>query len=99
MKALLDEPVVIEPGSVLIPTGIALSCRSAMKRKCGLAAAGGEIRPDGAASGTIDSDYRGEITVILINHGSEPAIVQNGDRIAQLVIAPVVQASFSLTMS
>ena len=65
-----------------------------MRPRSGLAAKAGLTVLN--TPGTIDSDYRGEITVILINHGSEPAIVQNGDRIAQLVIAPVVQASFSL---
>jgi dUTP pyrophosphatase len=46
------------------------------------------------APGTIDSDYRGELKVILINHGSEPFAIQRGDRVAQLVLAPVVQASW-----
>lgn len=46
--------------------------------------------------GTIDADYRGEIGVILINHSNEPFIVHNGDRIAQLVFAPVVQARFNV---
>lgn len=46
------------------------------------------------APGTIDSDYRGEVSVILINLGSEPFVISNGDRIAQLVIAPVVSAQF-----
>ena len=44
--------------------------------------------------GTIDSDYRGELKVILINHGDEPFAIRRGDRIAQLVIAPVVQAAW-----
>ncbi|MFQ3620461.1 MAG: dUTP diphosphatase, partial [Spirochaetales bacterium] len=44
--------------------------------------------------GTIDSDYRGEVKVILINHGKEPVTIQPGDRIAQLVFTPVVQADF-----
>ena len=100
VKALLDEPVVIEPGErTLIPTGIALELpigyEAQVRPRSGLAAKSGLTVLN--TPGTIDSDYRGEITVILINHGSEPAIVQNGDRIAQLVIAPVVQASFSLT--
>jgi len=100
VKALLNEPVVIEPGErTLIPTGIALELpigyEAQVRPRSGLAAKSGLTVLN--TPGTIDSDYRGEITVILINHGSEPAIVQNGDRIAQLVIAPVVQASFSLT--
>ena len=44
--------------------------------------------------GTIDADYRGEIKVILINHGNEPFIIRNGDRIAQMVVCPIVQAKF-----
>ncbi|MGI6436949.1 MAG: dUTP diphosphatase [Spirochaetales bacterium] len=98
LKALLDEPVVIEPGNrALIPTGIALELpvgyEAQVRPRSGLAAKAGLTVLN--APGTIDSDYRGEVTVILINHGSEAAIVRNGDRIAQLVIAPVVQASFS----
>jgi dUTP pyrophosphatase len=98
LKALLDEPVVIEPGNrALIPTGIALELpvgyEAQIRPRSGLAAKAGLTVLN--APGTIDSDYRGEVTVILINHGSEAAIVRNGDRIAQLVIAPVVQASFS----
>jgi dUTP pyrophosphatase len=46
------------------------------------------------APGTIDSDYRGEVAVVLVNHGLEPFIVRRGERIAQLVVAPVVQAAF-----
>ena len=98
LKALLDEPVVIEPGNrALIPTGIALELpvgyEAKVRPRSGLAAKAGLTVLN--APGTIDSDYRGEVTVILINHGSEAAIVRNGDRIAQLVIVPVVQASFS----
>ena len=46
------------------------------------------------APGTIDSDYRGEVKVILVNFGKEPFVVKNGDRIAQIVIAPVTQSNF-----
>ena len=49
------------------------------------------------APGTIDSDYRGEIKVILINLSDKPFVIENGDRIAQLVIAPVVHANFSIS--
>ncbi|NLZ77481.1 MAG: dUTP diphosphatase [Spirochaetales bacterium] len=98
LKALLDEPVVIAPGDrALISTGIALELppghEAQVRPRSGLAANAGLTVLN--APGTIDSDYRGEVTVILINHGSEPATVRNGDRIAQLVIAPVVRASFS----
>ncbi|MCQ6458722.1 dUTP diphosphatase, partial [Vibrio parahaemolyticus] len=49
--------------------------------------------------GTIDSDYRGELKVILINHGREPFVIRRGERIAQMIIAPVVQAAFELADS
>jgi dUTP pyrophosphatase len=49
--------------------------------------------------GTIDSDYRGEVKVILINHGREPFVIRRGERIAQMIIAPVVQAAFELADS
>jgi dUTP pyrophosphatase len=51
------------------------------------------------APGTIDADYRGEISVILINHGDTPFVIRRGERIAQMVIAPVVQAQFAVTTS
>jgi dUTP pyrophosphatase len=90
-----DRPVLIAPGgSVSIPTGIAIALPPGME---------GQVRPRSGlarrhgvtvlnAPGTIDADYRGEIQVILINHGSEPFQVERGSRIAQLVIAPVARA-------
>jgi dUTP pyrophosphatase len=51
------------------------------------------------APGTIDADYRGEVSVVLINHGSEPFVVRRGERIAQLVIAPVRRAELSVTVA
>ena len=98
--AFIDESIIIEVGQrVLIPTGIALELphgyEAQVRPRSGLAAKAGVTVLN--SPGTIDSDYRGEITVILINHGSEPFIVQHGERIAQLIIAPVVQASFSFS--
>ena len=63
-----------------------------MRPRSGLAAKSGVTVLN--APGTIDSDYRGEVKVILVNFGKEPFVVQNGDRIAQIVIAPVTQANF-----
>lgn len=99
LTALLDEPLVLQSGErALIPTGIALELpphyEAQVRPRSGLAAKAGVTVLN--SPGTIDSDYRGEITVILINHGSEPFIIKSGDRIAQLIITPVVQASFSL---
>lgn len=99
ITALLDEPLVLQSGErALIPTGIALELpphyEAQVRPRSGLAAKAGVTVLN--SPGTIDSDYRGEITVILINHGSEPFIIKSGDRIAQLIITPVVQASFSL---
>jgi dUTP pyrophosphatase len=93
--AVLDTPVLLAPGERrLLPTGLALEIppgfegqvrpRSGLALKKGLALVN--------SPGTIDADYRGEIGVIVINHGSQPVEFLSGDRIAQLVIAPVTQA-------
>lgn len=91
----MDKPVVLSPGErVLIPTGLA------MEIPCGYE---GQVRPRSGLAlkkglslvnspGTIDADYRGEVGVIVINHGNETVEIQSGDRIAQLIIAPVTRA-------
>jgi dUTP pyrophosphatase len=96
-KAAILEPVIILPGSsALIPTGIKLAVPEGYEI---------QVRPRSGFAlkhqvtvlntpGTIDADYRGEIKVILINHGKEPFIVTPKMRIAQLVLAPVFQAEF-----
>ena len=91
----IDAPVVIPSGErALIPTGLALALptgfEAQVRPRSGLAAQHGV--PVLNAPGTIDADYRGEIQVILINHGRTPFSVQRGARIAQLIIAPVCQA-------
>lgn len=102
LYACLEEPVTIAPGaSAFIPTGLAMEipegyvgliyARSGLACKRGLAPAN--------KVGVIDSDYRGEFIVVLHNHGSEAQTVSHGERIAQLVIAPVIQANFRLTDS
>jgi len=82
--------------SILVPTGIAVSIPQGfeiqIRPRSGLAAKKGISVLN--TPGTIDADYRGEIKVILINHGNEPFIVRNGDRIAQMVVCPIVQAKF-----
>lgn len=92
----LEEDIIIQPGERrLIPTGIALALPEGYE---------GQVRPrsglalkDGItllnSPGTIDADYRGEIGVLLINLGQQPFKIKRGERIAQLVIAPVCRAS------
>ena len=97
LYACLDETVEIQPGkTVFIPTGLAMQipdgyagliyARSGLASKAGLAPAN--------KVGVVDADYRGEVMVALHNHSTEVRYVECGDRIAQLVIAPVYQADF-----
>jgi dUTP pyrophosphatase len=90
-----DAPLLLPPGGrALIPTGLALELpagyEAQARPRSGLALHHGVTVLN--APGTIDSDYRGEIGVILINHGEQPFEIARGARIAQLVIAPVTQA-------
>jgi len=87
-----DAPVEIAPhGRGLIPTGIVIAvpvgCEGQIRPRSGLALRHGLTVLN--APGTIDADYRGELQVILVNHGSESAVITRGMRIAQLVIAPI----------
>ena len=97
LYACLDAPVTIAPGETYwVSTGIALEvpegcaglvfARSSMGAKRGLAPAN--------KVGVVDSDYRGEVCVVLHNHGQEAQTIENGDRIAQLVITPVLQPAY-----
>ncbi len=88
-------PVELLPGArALIATGFALELphgyEAQVRPRSGLALKHGVTLLN--SPGTIDADYRGELMVILVNHGTEPFVVRRGDRIAQLVIAPVAQA-------
>jgi dUTP pyrophosphatase len=90
LYADLAEDSVLLPGSrVLVPTGIALALpdgfEAQIRPRSGLALKHGITLVN--SPGTIDSDYRGEISVILINHGSEPFTVRSGERVAQMIIA------------
>ena len=90
-----DAPINLQPGArALIPTGLAIALpdgfEAQIRPRSGLAAKHGVTCLN--APGTIDCDYRGEVQVILINHGAEPLMIKRGERIAQMVIAPVVQA-------
>jgi dUTP pyrophosphatase len=97
-----DAPLTLKPGArFMVPTGLAFAVpagfEAQVRPRSGLAAKAGVTCLN--TPGTIDSDYRGEVKVILINLGEEDFVINRGDRIAQLVIAPVVQASWGLTTS
>ncbi len=90
--------LVLEPGAYeIVPTGVALSIpdgfEGQVRPRSGLAARHGVTVLN--APGTIDADYRGEVGVILINHGAEPFVIRRGERIAQLVIAPIASVVLS----
>lgn len=98
IRAFLTEPLCIKSGCfAVVPTGLCFEIPEGyeiqVRPRSGLAAKKGVTVLN--APGTIDSDYRGEVKVILINHGKEDFTVSNGDRIAQLIIAPVITARFS----
>ena len=92
------EPIVLKPGArTMVPTGLAFALpqgfEAQVRPRSGLAAKNGVTCLN--TPGTIDSDYRGEVKVILINLGEEDVTIRRGDRIAQLVIAPFARASWS----
>ena len=97
LRAAVSDILELAPGDrVLIPTGIALAVpagfEAQVRSRSGLALRHGLYLPN--APGTIDSDYRGEVGVILQNGGRETVRIERGQRIAQMVIAPVAQAQF-----
>jgi len=97
LMAAIEGEMTIAPGQrELIPTGFSLAIpmgfEGQVRPRSGIALRHGIVVPN--APGTIDADYRGEVKVILLNAGSEPFVIKRGDRIAQLVIAPVVQSVF-----
>jgi dUTP pyrophosphatase len=97
LVAALKEPVVLEPGQrAMIPTGLAMALPRGWE---------GQVRPRSGLAlkhgitvlnspGTIDADYRGEVCIILANLGSAPFIIARGERIAQLIVAPVSRAEW-----
>jgi dUTP pyrophosphatase len=97
LLADIDRDIVLAPGErQLVPTGLAVAIPDGFE---------GQVRPRSGlahrqgvtllnAPGTIDSDYRGEVLVLVVNLGSSPVRLRRGDRIAQLVIAPVARASW-----
>ena len=98
MDVLAAESVTLKPGGRhAVATGLALAIPHGfeiqVRPRSGLALKHGISVPN--TPGTIDSDYRGELKIILINHGTEDFAIARGDRVAQLVLAPVVQAAWS----
>jgi dUTP pyrophosphatase len=92
LRARVDQPLVLEPGQRrLVPTGIALAIpagyEAQVRPRSGLALKRGLTLAN--SPGTVDSDYRGEIGVIMVNLGQDPVTVQRGDRVAQLVVQRV----------
>ena len=97
LKALIENPIIIKPQSyVLIPTGLSIAIPEdteiQIRPRSGLAAKSSISVLN--TPGTIDSDYRGEIKIILFNHGKEEFTVKNGDRIAQMILMPLLKAEF-----
>jgi dUTP pyrophosphatase len=96
LAAAVAEPMVLHPGArAAVPTGIALAVpqgyEAQLRPRSGLALDHGLTVLN--SPGTIDADYRGEVRVILANLGGEPVTIRRGDRIAQLVIAPVTRVT------
>lgn len=98
LRAVLEEPLVLEPGKrAAVPTGVSIQLPDAqwvalICARSGLACRYGLALSNGV--GVIDSDYRGELQVSLVNQGEEAYTIQPGERIAQLMILPVAQAAF-----
>jgi dUTP pyrophosphatase len=97
--AAVREQLTLLPGArALVPTGFSIALppgfEAQVRPRSGLAIRSGVTCLN--APGTIDADYRGEVRVVLANFGNEPFVVRRGDRIAQIVVAPVARASFDL---
>ena len=97
LMAFIEEPIELKPGkSCLVPTGLSLAFSNEyeiqIRPRSGLAAKNNITVLN--TPGTIDSDYRCEIKVILFNHGKNEFIINNKDRIAQMVLAPIIKAEF-----
>ena len=102
LMAFIDEPIKLLPNkSCLVPTGLSVAFSEnyeiQIRPRSGLAAKNNITVIN--TPGTIDSDYRGEIKIILFNHGNEEFIIKNKDRIAQMILAPVVKMELEETNS
>jgi dUTP pyrophosphatase len=99
LMAAVPGEVTLQPGArQLIPTGLCIALPSGfeaqVRPRSGLALKHGITVLN--SPGTIDADYRGEVQVLLINHGQAPFVIKRGDRIAQMVVAPVTQIAWSV---
>lgn len=102
LRAAVEKPVTLAPGMrALVPTGIRIALppgyEAQVRPRSGLAWRHGISMVN--APGTIDADYRGQVSVILINHGQEPFVIARGDRIAQMVVAPVTRVAWETVAS
>jgi dUTP pyrophosphatase len=100
LKACIQEDIILKPGQrYLVPTGLSIQLpagyEAQIRPRSGLAIKHGISLVN--TPGTIDSDYRGEVKIIMINLGSEDFVIRRGDRIAQMVIAPVTHGMFALS--
>ena len=100
LMAFIEEPIIISPNSsYLVPTGLSIAFSEdyevQIRPRSGLAAKKSVTVLN--TPGTIDSDYRGEIKIILFNHGKEDFIINNKDRVAQMILTPVVKMKFEET--
>ena len=99
LYACLEQPITVKAGETAwIPTGLAMEipkgCAGLIYARSGLACKKG-LAPANKV-GVIDSDYRGPVTVVLFNHGSEPQTISHGERIAQMVITPVLTPAYEI---
>ena len=102
LKACIQEDIILKPGQrYLVPTGLSIQLpagyEAQIRPRSGLAIKHGISLVN--TPGTIDSDYRGEVKIIMINLGSEDFVIKRGDRIAQMVIAPVTHGMFAMSDS
>lgn len=102
LRAAIEQPLELHPGDIVaVPTNLAIELppdyEAQVRPRSGLALKHGLILPN--SPGTIDADYRGEIKVIMSNIGREPYTIQRGERIAQMVVAPVIQVQWDETKS
>ena len=100
IMAFIDSPIKLPPNSsCLVPTGLSIAFSEdyelQIRPRSGLAAKSGITVLN--TPGTIDSDYRGEIKIILFNHGKEEFIINNKDRIAQMILMPVIKMELEIT--
>ena len=100
LMAFTNKPIELKPGkSCLVPTGLSVAfskeCEIQIRPRSGLAAKNNITVLN--TPGTIDSDYRGELKIILFNHGNENFIINNNDRIAQMVLTPIIKMELEET--